>query len=146
MTGAPRHAAPQGPVAGLLLSVDGPARVIQLTAEIAPGSWRWPVRWVDTVDGDRVVWCGERRNVGGLPSNASAWVLAARLGCPDLADRIGLNGELLVVGMDVRGRLGDVPAVVVRAAYRAALLDPSLDGLVQPDRGVWAGIVSAGRA
>jgi hypothetical protein len=146
VTGAPAHATPNGPVAGLLLPVDGAPRVIPVAADIAPGSWRWPVRWVDTVDGDPVVWCGERRNVGDLPTNASAWVLAARLGCPDLADRIGLNGELLVAGVDLRGRAADVPEVVVRAAYRAGLLDRSMDSPLQSRRGVWAGVVSAGRA
>jgi hypothetical protein len=134
------------PVAGLLLPVDGPPRVIQVAAEITPGSWRWPVRWVDTVEGLPVVWCGERRKVRDLPANVSAWVLAAWLGCPDLADRIGLNGELLVAGVGLRGWAGDVPEVVVRAACRAGLLDPPADGLVRPGRGAWAGVVSAGQA
>jgi hypothetical protein len=99
-----------------------------VAAEIAPGSWRWPVRWIDTVDGHPVVWCGERRHVRDLPANTPAWVLAARLGSPDLADRIGLNGDLLVAGVDLRGRAGDVPEVVLRAAYRAGLLDRAVAG------------------
>jgi hypothetical protein len=123
VTGAPAHATPNGPVAGLLLPVDGAPRVIPVAADIAPGSWRWPVRWMDTVDGYRVVWCGERRHVRDLPANTFAWVLAARLGCPDLADRIGLSGDLLVAGVNLTGRAADVPDVVVQAAYRAGLLD-----------------------
>jgi hypothetical protein len=103
-----------------------------VAAEIAPGSWRWPVRWIDTVDGYRVVWCGERRHVRDLPANTPAWALAARLGSPDLADRIGLNGDLLVAGVDLLGQAGDVPEVVLRAAYRAGLLDRAVARPVQP--------------
>lgn len=143
MTGEVVVGVPDGPVTGLLLPVDGRARVIEVAAEAAPGRWRWPARCIDTVDACRLVWCGERRNVAGLPANMSAWALAARLGCPDLADRIGLTGDLLVAGIDGDGRAADVPDVVVRAAQRSGLLD---DGLV-PDRALFGvGAVRAGQA
>jgi hypothetical protein len=109
------------PVAGLLLPVAGPARVIQVGAKAVPGGSCWPVRWVDTIDGDQVAWCGERRNLVALPVNASAWMLAARLGCADLADRIGLNGDLLLAGIDRDGRAADAPDAVMQAAHRAGL-------------------------
>ncbi len=126
MTGQVVIRVPDGPVAGLLLPVESRARVIDVAVDTAPGRWRWPARWIDTVNGCRLVWCGERRNVRDLPVNMSAWALAARLGCPDLADRIGLNGDLLVAGIDGDGRAGHVSDVVVRAAQRSGLLDDEL--------------------
>jgi hypothetical protein len=110
-------------VAGLLVPVAGPVRVEPIAADLAPGSWRWPVRWIDTAAGQPVVWCGEHRRVQDLPANGPAWALAARLGCPDLADRIGLDGDLLIAGVGADGRPVDVPAPVVDAARRAGLLD-----------------------
>lgn len=85
MTGEVVAGMPGGPVGALLLPVHGPARVIVVAIDAAPGQWRWPVRWMDTVDGCQLAWCGERRNVPDLPVNPLAWVLADRLGCPDLA-------------------------------------------------------------
>jgi hypothetical protein len=133
---------PEGPVTGLLLPVEGRARVIEVAADTAPGRWRWPARWIDTVDGCRLVWCGERRNVAGLPVNKSAWALAARLGCPDLADRIGLNGDLLVAGIDGDGRAGHVSDMVVRTAQRSGLFDDEL----MPERALLGSVVGAVRA
>jgi hypothetical protein len=109
------------PVVGLLVPVNGPAELTSIPAGSAAGGWRWPVRWVDAVCGQQVVWCGERRRVQELPANGSAFALAARLGCPDLADRIRLNGDLLVTGLGSDGRLADVPDPVVSAAERAGL-------------------------
>jgi hypothetical protein len=40
------------PVTGLLLPVAGPALVVRVGAQAAPGGSCWPVRWVDTIDGD----------------------------------------------------------------------------------------------
>jgi hypothetical protein len=131
VTGVPSVAAPAGPIIGLLLPVEGPVRVTVIGAQIAPGSWWWPPRWVDTVEGHPVVWCGERRNVADLPANTAAWVLTARLGCADLAERIGLNGDLLLAGIGRDGRACQVPDVVVEAARRAGLLGeqhPDADG------------------
>jgi hypothetical protein len=73
-------------------------------------------------------------------------MLAARLGCPDLADQIGLNGDLLIAGIDPDERVGDVPDAVVRAAWRAGLLDqsaPDFPHSGDPARvsSVWAGRV-----
>jgi hypothetical protein len=134
------------PVAGLLVPVAGPVRVEPVAADLGPGSWRWPVRWVDTAAGQPVVWCGERRRVQDLSVNGSAWVLAARLGCPDLADRIGLNGDLLVAGLGADGRPVDVPAPVVVAARRAGLLDAPVLGAEKLDRGdVWPAGALVGR-
>jgi hypothetical protein len=114
-----------------------------LAVEVAPGSPRWPPRWVDTIDGLPVLWCGERRNITDLPPNHTAWALAARLGCADLADRIGLHGDLLIAGIGPDGRAGDVPEVVVQAAHRAGLLHlPGQDSLPPPG----GGAVRAGRA
>jgi hypothetical protein len=145
VTGVRAVAASDGPVAGLLLPVDGPVRVTLIAAEFAPGSWRWPVRWTDTVDGHWMVWCGERRNVRDLPANTTAWMLAARLGCPDLADRIGLNGDLLIAGIDPDERVGDVPDVVVRAARRAGVLDQSAPNFPHPGDPARVGALWAGR-
>lgn len=122
MTSSPVVMAPPGPVTVLLVPVRGPARVTVLGVDVAPGSPRWPPRWVDTVEGHPVLWCGERRNVTDLPANTSAWALAARLGFADLAERIGLNGDLVIAGIHSDGRAGDVPEVVVQAAHRTGLL------------------------
>jgi hypothetical protein len=144
MTGALVLAAVSEPVAGLLLPVTGPARVIRVGAQAAPGGSCWPVRWVDTIDGHQVVWCGERRNLAALPANASAWMLAARLGCADLADRIGLNGDLLLAGIDRDGRAADVPDAIVQAAHRAGLHHRPASRPVRPGCGTRAGIPSRG--
>lgn len=119
-----------GPVTVLLLPVRAPARATVLATDAAPGTPRWPPRWVDTVDGHPLLWCGERRNVADLPANTSAWALAARLGCADLAERIGRNGDSVIAGVRCDGRAGDVPDVVVQAAYRT--------GLLQVHPGTWA--------
>lgn len=130
-------------MAGLLLPVDGPARVIRIAADAAQGGSRWPARWVDTIDGHPVVWCGERRNVAAPPANASAWMLAARLGCADLTDRIALNGDLMLAGIDRDGRAADVPDVVVQAARRAGLHNRPVLDLVQPGCEAQAGALRA---
>jgi hypothetical protein len=132
------------PVAGLLLPVAGPALVIRVGAEAVPGGSCWPVRWIDTIEGDQVAWCGERRNVAALPANASAWMLAARLGCADLADRIWLNGDLLLAGIDRDGRAADVPDVVVQAAHRAGLHHRPASEPERPGREARAGVPSRG--
>ena len=51
-----------------------------------------------------------------------AVVLAARLGWIDHADRIGLYGDLLIVGAATPGRDTDVPRAVLEAAAVAGLL------------------------
>ena len=109
------------PVVGLLVPVYGPAELTSIPAGSAAGDWRWPVRWVDAVGGQQMVWCGERCRTQELPANGSAFALAARLGCPDLADRIRLNGDLLIAGLGSDGRLADAPDPVVSAAERAGL-------------------------
>lgn len=96
-------------------------------ADFTPGDgprrgWPKPVKWVETIDGQTVVWCGERRGVAGLPANLAAFTVAARLGCADLADRIGLRGDLLLAGIDASGGPADVPAAVVQAAIGSGLL------------------------
>lgn len=146
MTDTPIPMAASEPVAGLLLPVAGPARVIRVDADAAPGGPRWPVRWVDTIDGDQVVWCNERRNVAALPANTSAWMLAARLGCADLADRIGLNDDLLLVGIDRDGRATHVPDVVVQAAHQAGLHRLSASDPLRPGCEAQAGVPRAGWA
>ncbi len=110
---------------GLLLPVQGPARVALVAVGTGPGSWRWPIKWADTLAGQTVMWCGERRRVIELPVNAAAWALAARLGCPDLAERIGLNGYLLLTGANAPGNPADVPLPVIEAAVGTGLLRPS---------------------
>jgi hypothetical protein len=94
---------------------DGPGPVLT-------GSWPQQVKWVDTIGACRYVWCGERRRVDDLPANPAAFALAARLGCEDLADRIGLRGDLILAGVDAHTGASDVPAPVVGAAARAGLL------------------------
>jgi hypothetical protein len=144
VTGVPAVAAPDGPVAGLLLPVNGPVRVAVIDSQVGPGTWRWPPRWVDTVGGHPVVWCGERRNVADLPANTAAWVLAARLGCADLAERIGLNGDLLLAGIGPDGRACEVPELVVEAARGAGILDQHAGGPADRCRAVGAGTARAG--
>lgn len=87
-----------------------------------PRGWPRPVKWVDTINGAGLAWCGERRNLPDLPDNPAALTIAARLGCADLADRIGLRGDLLLAGIDSAGGPADVPAAVLLAAVRAGLL------------------------
>jgi hypothetical protein len=106
-------------------------------ADFTPGDgprrgWPQPVKWVETIDGHRIVWCGERRGVAGLPQNLAAFTVAARLGCVDLADRIGLRGDLLLTGIDAAGGPVDVPHTVIQAAIGAGLLS-------EINRGVAAG-------
>jgi hypothetical protein len=60
--------------------------------------------------------------VADLPDNPGALLLAARLGCVDLADRIGLRGDLLLAGIGPDGSPADVPAPVLDAAIRGGLL------------------------
>jgi hypothetical protein len=43
-------------------------------------------------------WAG--RGVAGLPEHLAAFTITARLGCADLADRLGLRGNLLLTGID----------------------------------------------
>lgn len=143
MTGVAAVAAPEETVAGLPLPVMGPAQVAVIGAQVAPDSWRWPPRWVDTVGGHPVVWCRERRNVADLPANTAAWVLAARLGCADLAERIGLNGDLLLARIGPDGRACEVPDVVVDAARRAGILHQRIGGPADRDRALGAGAVRA---
>jgi hypothetical protein len=80
------------------------------------------VKWVQTIDGHHIVWCGERRRLADLPANPAALTVAARLGCADLADRIGLRGDLLLAGIDAAGGPADVPATVLQAAISSGLL------------------------
>jgi hypothetical protein len=96
--------------------------------------WPQPVKWVGTLQGQTVVWCGERRGVAGLPENLAAFTVTARLGCAGLADRIGLRGDLLLAGIDAAGGPTDVPECVVQAALGSGLL-------VEADRGVVPGDV-----
>jgi hypothetical protein len=114
-----------GPVVGLLLPVQDPARLARLAVEIAPGSWPWPIRWADVVAGHQVAWCGNRRKVHDLPANTSARALAAGLGVLDSAEPSRFNGNLLIAGIYDDTRVGDVPDVVVRAARRSGLLGRS---------------------
>lgn len=66
-------------------------------------------------------WCGERRGAATLDDNPRAAVLAARLAVIDLADRIGLRGDLILTGTSTEGRLVDVPQAVIEAAHRGGL-------------------------
>jgi hypothetical protein len=77
--------------------------------------------WIDTFDGHRYAWCTSGNPAA--PYNARAFAIAARLGCVELADRIGLRGDVLLVGVDVAGQQTDLPAPVVFAAAR--LLTPA---------------------
>ena len=56
------------------------------------------------------VYADEERATKRLPHNARAAVLAARLGWIDKADRLGLLGDLLIVGAETPGRDSDIPA------------------------------------
>jgi hypothetical protein len=145
VTSSPTVVAPAGPVTGLLLPVRGPARITMLGVEAAPGGTRWPPRWVDAVDGHPVLWCGERRHVADLPVNDKAWMLAARLGCADLAERISLNGDLVIAGIRSDGQASDVPEVVVQVAHRTGLL-PVPVGTWAPRTGQAATAARGGRA
>lgn len=84
--------------------------------------WPRPTKWVDTVAGQSLAWCGERRLVWELPDNPAALVLATQLGAAGLAERIGLRGDLLLAGVDAAGAPADVPDAVVHAAALAGLL------------------------
>jgi hypothetical protein len=54
--------------------------------------------------------------------NRHAFTLAARIGCAELADRIGLYGDLFLIGVGPHGTAEDVPPSVVGAAERSGLL------------------------
>jgi hypothetical protein len=108
----------------LWVPVTGRALVHAVSGEAAPGSSRWPLRWVDAVDGHPLAWYGNSRRVGASPVNAAAWALAARLGCPDLAERIALHDDLLLAGVTTDAWPSDVPVPVIQAARRAGLFTP----------------------
>jgi hypothetical protein len=129
-----------GPAVALLVPVTGDVTVRLLGVELAPGSRWWPERWVDNFAGQGVMWCGERRRIWELPANGSAWMLAARLGSPDLAERIGLNGDLLVAGLTPDGLPCDVPDLVLDAARRAGLLASSAPSRARAGSAVAAGL------
>ena len=93
-----------------------------------------------------MVWRGQRRHVADLPANAAALVLAAWLGCADLAERIGLYGDLLLAGIGRDGRACEVPDVVVEAARRAGLLDQDQPDPDDPGGAVGPGLARAGLA
>jgi len=77
----------------------------------------------DVVTGSRyLVYGDEDRTAKGLQANARAAVLAARLGWIDQADRVGLHGDLLLVGTDMHSRDTNVPSAVLDAATSAGLL------------------------
>lgn len=105
----------------LLIPVHGPARVTPTAVGTAAGRRPWPVKWIDTVDGQPIMWCGDRRTAT-LPGNSAAFALAAGLGCADLADRIGLHGDLLIAGALPDGTPADVPEPILDAARRTGLL------------------------
>ena len=86
--------------------------------------WPLPVKWTDTCSEHRYAWCGERRNLASLPNSPAAYLLAARLGYADLAERLGLRGDLLLAGMTADGAPCDIPHAVVHAATAAGLLPP----------------------
>jgi hypothetical protein len=140
VTGVPAVAAPDRPVAGLLLPVTGPVRVAVIGSQVALGTWRW----IDTVGGYPVVSCGQHRKVADLPANTSAWVFAARLRYADLAERICLTGDLLLTGIGPDARARSVPELVVEVARRAGLLDQHVDGPADRYRTLGAGAVRAG--
>lgn len=128
---------------GLLMPVEGAPGISWVTSsgdyrarfegrQGALSGWPLPIKWVDAVGGHGLAWCGERRRRVDLPQNRAAFLVAARLGCPDLADRIGLHGDLLLAGIDSCGGLADVPPVVVSAAAQAGLL-PELDADLEAD-------------
>jgi hypothetical protein len=110
-----------GPLTGLFLPVRGRARGVELAADMGPGSRWWPLAWVETITGLHVAWCTHPQPGRPLPPNETAWAVAARLGLPDLADRIGLNGDVLLVGVTDSVVAGDVPRLVVDAAERTRL-------------------------
>jgi hypothetical protein len=117
---------------GLAIPATGRLSLRQITlapgyADFTPGDdprlgWPQPIKWVETIGEHGIAWCGERRAVAGLPQNLAAFTVAARLGCADLADRIGLRGNLLLAGIDASGGPADIPEVVVRAAVASGLL------------------------
>lgn len=111
-----------GPLTGLLLPVEGRVRTVELPADMGPGSQWWPLTWVETIAGRHVAWCTRPQPGRPQPPNEAAWALAARLGLADLAHRIGLNGDLLLVGVTADGTACEVPRPVVEAAARTGLL------------------------
>lgn len=86
--------------------------------------WPLPVKWTDTCGEHGYAWCGERRSLATLPDNPAAYLLAARLGYADLAERLGLRGDLLLAGMTADGAPCDIPHAVVHAAVAAGMLSP----------------------
>lgn len=135
---------------GLTVPVRGPVRLRQFTVALeclgyAPGpggGWPLPVKWTDAIDGQRFAWCGERRGLADLPENLAAFAVAARLGQADLADRIGLRGDLLLAGIDADGAPADLPTVIVRCAVRAGLLAEDGHRAVAVLRGLPEGVDS----
>lgn len=108
-----------------------------------------PVGCVDSVDRARYVWCGQYDDAGALVRNRLAFALAARLGCVEVTDRIGLFGDLLLAGVTDAGVLTDVPRAVVRAATNVGLLTPiTFRGSVEPGvlRRVLAGLGAEAKA
>jgi hypothetical protein len=130
VTGGPPQ--PERRFVALLLPARDPAHLSRMVAAApwadccppqAPGAgWPRPVRWRNTIDGQAVAWCGDRRRVADLPDDPNALLLVARLGCVDLADRIALRGDLLLAGIRPDGAPADVPPPVLQAASRAGLL------------------------
>jgi hypothetical protein len=94
-----------------------------------PGTRRAVVvaRWVDVADGQAYCWWEpadhQPEGSGSSPrSNERAFLLAARLGCVDLADRIGLHTDVLLSGLAQDGAPTDVPGPILDAARRGGLI------------------------
>lgn len=68
------------------------------------------------------VYVDERRHDLGLPDNPRARVLATHLGWLRHAWDVGLRGDALVAGVDVRGNDTDVPLALLLTARLAGLL------------------------
>jgi hypothetical protein len=60
----------------------------------------------------------------GLPRNDRAVRLATQLGWGDQVERVGLFGDVLLVGLDHRGDDTDLPTPVLDAAERVGLCHP----------------------
>jgi hypothetical protein len=77
----------------------------------------------------------EHRIRAGLPDNARAAVLAARLGLHDRGLLAGLRGNLLLTGLDPHHVDTDIPPAVLSAAWRVSLLPEQRDTAVSPPPG-----------